>query len=57
MPQRISAAAVVAPTVASITLTTCHPRYSAEKRYIVYGELEYWAPAGSGYPSEIVEGA
>ncbi len=47
----------VAPTVASITLTTCHPRYSAAQRYIVHGELEYWAPAGHGYPSEIVEGA
>lgn len=47
----------VAPTAASITLTTCHPRYSAAQRYIVYGELEYWAPTGHGYPSEIVEGA
>ncbi|MBC7297654.1 MAG: class E sortase [Demequina sp.] len=47
----------VTPTVASITLTTCHPRYSAAQRYIVHGELEYWAPAGQGYPSEIVEGA
>lgn len=47
----------VAPTAASITLTTCHPRYSAAQRYIVYGQLEYWAPTGLGYPSEIVEGA
>ncbi|PKQ17591.1 MAG: class E sortase [Actinobacteria bacterium HGW-Actinobacteria-8] len=47
----------VAPTVASITLTACHPRYSAAQRYIVHGELEYWAPTGYGYPSEIVEGA
>jgi sortase A len=47
----------VAPTVASITLTTCHPRYSAAQRYIVHGELEYWAPTGHGYPSEIVEEA
>lgn len=47
----------VAPTAASITLTSCHPRYSAAQRYIVHGELEYWAPAGHGYPSEIVEGA
>ncbi|MCB2412637.1 class E sortase [Demequina sp. TTPB684] len=47
----------VAPTAASITLTTCHPRYSAEQRYVVYGQLEYWAPTGHGYPSEIVEGA
>lgn len=47
----------VAPTIASITLTSCHPRYSAAQRYIVHGELEYWAPTGHGYPSEIVEGA
>lgn len=43
------------PTVASITLTTCHPRFSAEKRFIVWGELKYWAPTGNGYPSELVE--
>ena len=45
----------VQPTAASITLTSCHPRFSAEKRYIVYGELQYWAPTGHGFPSEIVE--
>ncbi len=44
-----------APTVASITLTSCHPRYSAEQRYIVHGELEYWAPAGHGYPQEVFD--
>jgi sortase A len=43
------------PTVASITLTSCHPKFSAEKRYIVWGELTYWAPTGSGFPSELVE--
>jgi len=43
------------PTAASITLTTCHPKFSAEKRFIVWGELKYWAPTGSGYPSELVE--
>ena len=47
----------VPATVASITLTSCHPRYSAAQRYIVHGELEYWAPTGHGYPSEIVENA
>jgi sortase A len=39
-----------------ITLTTCHPRLSASKRYVVYGVLEYWAPASTGYPPEIVPG-
>ena len=42
-------------TAASITLTSCHPKFSAEKRYVVWGELEYWAPTGHGYPAEIVE--
>lgn len=37
-----------------ITLTTCHPMYSATKRYIVHGELEYWATAEAGYPRELV---
>ena len=43
------------PTVASITLTSCHPKFSAEKRYIVWGELKYWAPTGNGYPGELLE--
>lgn len=44
-----------APTSASITLTSCHPKFSAEKRFIVWGELKYWAPTGNGYPSELLE--
>ncbi|WP_062070562.1 class E sortase [Demequina sediminicola] len=38
-----------------ITLTTCHPLYSAAERWIVYGELEYWAPTGHGVPAELLE--
>ncbi len=37
-----------------ITLTTCHPRFSAANRYVVYGILDYWAPAWAGYPPEVV---
>lgn len=44
-----------APTAASITLTTCHPKYSAAQRYIVHGELLYWAPVGVGMPPELYE--
>lgn len=44
-------------TTAVITLTSCHPKYSAAQRYIVHGELLYWAPTGHGFPSEIVENA
>lgn len=43
------------PTVASITMTSCHPKFSAEKRFIVWGELKYWAPTGHGYPIELLE--
>ncbi|WP_061961309.1 class E sortase [Demequina flava] len=38
-----------------ITLTTCHPLYSAAERWIVYGEMDYWAPVGHGVPAELVE--
>ncbi|WP_084099879.1 class E sortase [Demequina sp. NBRC 110051] len=38
-----------------MTLTTCHPLYSAAERWIVYSELKYWAPTGHGVPSELTE--
>jgi len=38
-----------------ITLTTCHPRYSAAQRWVVHGVLDYWAPTGHGIPPEMVE--
>ncbi|WP_062382625.1 class E sortase [Demequina iriomotensis] len=44
-----------APDGHYITLTSCHPMYSAAERYIVHGELEYWAPTGNGVPAEILE--
>lgn len=38
-----------------LTLTTCHPKYSARERYIVHAELVYWAHADSGgVPIELV---
>lgn len=40
-----------------ITLTSCHPRFSASHRYIVWGELEYWAPVEAGIPAEIAQEA
>ena len=40
-------------TTASMTLTTCHPLWSTAERFIVYGELEYWAPRDSGTPAEL----
>ncbi len=42
------------PTQRLITMTTCHPMLSARQRYIVHGELAYWAPVDSGVPAELV---
>jgi len=36
-----------------LTMTSCHPRYWALQRYVVHGELEYWAPVSSGVPAEL----
>ena len=44
-----------APDGHYITLTTCHPMFSAAERFIVHGELEYWAPVGDAVPAEILE--
>lgn len=48
----------VQPTGRMITLTTCTPMYSASHRYIVHGELDYWASADDGsIPAELVGAA
>ena len=45
------------PTERSITLTACHPMFSLRERYIVHGELDYWAWTADGIPAEIAGGA
>jgi len=44
------------PTERMITLTTCHPMFSARERFIVHGVLDYWAPTSSGTPAEMLGG-
>ncbi|MGI9064373.1 MAG: class E sortase [Pseudonocardiaceae bacterium] len=39
-----------------ITLTTCHPKFSARERLIVHGVLVAQYPKGSERPAELVEG-
>lgn len=39
-----------------LTLTACHPRYSAAERYIVHGELVRWLPGTSAPPDELRDG-
>ncbi len=47
----------VEPTERFITLTTCHPMFSARERFIVHGVLDYWAPVSSGTPAELLGAA
>lgn len=44
------------PTVASMTLTTCHPLYSARERLVVHAELDYWMPVSDGVPPDLPAG-
>jgi sortase A len=45
------------PTERMITLTSCHPIWQPIHRYIVHGELVYWAPpSGDKVPKELVTG-
>ncbi|WP_454084499.1 class E sortase [Georgenia sp. Marseille-Q6866] len=45
----------VAPTERMITLTTCHPLFSAAERWITYGEFQYWIDKSDGKPAELLE--
>ena len=44
-----------APTERTVTMTTCHPKFSAAERWVVHGTLDYWAPTGHGVPAELLE--
>ena len=45
------------PTARTITLTACHPMYSARQRYVVHGLLEGWLPVADGAPAALTGGA
>lgn len=36
-----------------LTLTACHPMYSARERYIVHAEFDYWTKRADGIPKEL----
>ncbi len=38
------------PTAAWMTMTACHPKYSAAQRYVVFAELEHTYPHEQGLP-------
>ncbi|BDZ42083.1 class E sortase [Paraoerskovia sediminicola] len=38
-----------------LTMTSCHPMFSAAQRYVVHGELDYWMPVSDGTPKELLD--
>jgi sortase A len=38
-----------------LTLTACHPMWSAAERYVVHAKLDYWMQASEGTPPELTE--
>lgn len=45
----------VSATEASITLTSCHPEFSAQERYIIHGTLDVTYPADADLPADLWE--
>ncbi|MGP9845694.1 class E sortase [Brachybacterium sp. 107] len=41
------------PTQQTMTLTACHPMYSARERYIVHAEFAYWTDRADGIPEAL----
>lgn len=39
-----------------ITLTSCHPMFSARERFITHGVFKYWMPVSAGTPIELATG-
>ena len=42
-------------TVATLTMTTCHPEFSARERYIVYADLDATYPRANGVPADVLQ--
>ncbi|MCS6712068.1 class E sortase [Brachybacterium sp. EF45031] len=43
------------PTERMLTLTACHPLYSARERYIVHARFAYWTPRSEGVPPALAD--
>jgi sortase A len=62
LPQQVEVVAPVpgepgaVPTERMITMTSCHPRYSARERYVVHGVLDDFRPAVEGAPAVVAAG-
>jgi len=45
------------PTEQMLTLTACHPMYSARERIIVHAKFAYWTKRSDGIPEALADGA
>jgi sortase A len=43
------------PTAAVLTMTSCHPEFSARERYVVHAELEQTYPHAQGVPADVLK--
>lgn len=43
------------PTQATLTMTSCHPEFSARERFVVHAALEATYPHAQGVPSEVLQ--
>ena len=43
------------PTERMLTMTACHPMYSAAERYITYAKYDHWVDRSKGIPKELAE--
>lgn len=44
-----------APEERLLTLTACHPKWSAAQRYITHATFDYWMEASAGTPRELLQ--
>jgi sortase A len=42
-------------TVAVLTLTSCHPEFSARERFVVHAELDAAYPREKGVPADVLK--
>ncbi|GAB2464613.1 class E sortase [Xylanimonas ulmi] len=38
-----------------MTMTACHPMYSARQRYVVHAEFDFWMPVSDGVPQVLTD--
>mgnify|MGYP006263152449 CR=1 FL=1 len=50
MPERPA----VKPRQAWMTMTSCHPKYSARERFVVFAKLVRTIPRGDGLPASFM---